>query len=224
MKVESRYSKKQRELAAPYAKKAKLYQNISRVMCVLTILFIIVMLGINSYAKILMCVAGVLVIATAIVFANFQSNDKKATRIESIANQIDDYINEYNLTSSDVDTIDRIIEDTLADKYTVKCENAMITFTPDMIFSLLKDDTLVYISFCLISEVTEIQVKEFHVSALDQTEIVFDFYDNKEMGYSIDFEVKNEPDGKEKITKLIEEHYPQIKITNMAIEEKDLIK
>lgn len=224
MKVESKYSKKQREIAAPYAKKAKAFKIATRIMSVATILFIIVMLGISAYAQVLMCVAGVMVIATAIVFANFQTNDKKATNIEAVANQIDDAINEYNLSASDVDTIDRIMEDMKNDKYTVKCEDVLTTFTPDMIFSLYPSDILTSISFCLISELTEIKVTKHYMPALDNTEYAFDFVDNKEMGFSIDFDAKIMPDGKERITKLIEEYYPQVKITIMPDKIEDFVK
>ena len=41
---------------------------------------------------------------------------------------------------------------------------------------------------------------------------------------SIDFDAKIMPDGKEKITKLIEEYYPQVKITIMPDKIEDFVK
>lgn len=224
MKIESKYAKKQRELAVPFKKKAKLFKNITRVAAVVTILFIIVMLGINNNAGILFGIACVMGIFTAIVFANFQTNDSKATKTEALANQIDDYIENYNLTSSEVETIDRIIEDTFNGTYTAKIDDVLVTFAPDIILSMYKTMNLDYMEICKISELTEIEVRKFYTPAYNLTEYSFDFIDNKEMGYSIDFDVANEPDGKEKVIKLIEEYYPEVKITYMPDETMDIVK
>ena len=181
MKVESKYAKKQREIAAPYTKKAKFFMNITRVMSIITILFIVVMLGINSYANVLMGVAAVMAIATAIVFANFQTNDKIATRTEAVANQIDDFIENYDLTASEVEAIDQMIEDTLNDKYTLKFEDVCITFGQDIIFAMYKDMDLNFLSICEIAGVTEIQVTKYYTPTFDSTDYAFDFVDKKEM-------------------------------------------
>ncbi|MCQ2535058.1 MAG: hypothetical protein MJ172_10910 [Clostridia bacterium] len=205
MPKKSKFAERYQELGLPYRKKETFYRNIAKVFFLLIPLFFALIIFLREYAIYEEIGLVAVIVILSVVFSRMESEAKKAKKYLITSESIQEYIDYYELNDIEVDELDKILEEINQGIYTIKIGDTKVTFASNLIVKSINIDDIQYIEACKVSTVTEVSVNEY------ETEVIFNFEDNKESIFCFDYNYSDLPDGKEGFIKLIESYYPDLK-------------
>lgn len=210
MSKESRVAAKYKKVAKPYMGVEKAFKVLYTIFLVPAFICLVTFPFFISARRFLAIGFVVCFVPFAIFLTLLEQIEKKTKKPEMIFFQIEESISELDLSDSEIDELDKILEDFEKDICTLKIAGQLITITENLVVEYEEQDKHVFILTARTSQVSEITFDSGEGKGRKLA-----YYDLCTGDYShidIEFDTNEYPDGIEKVKAMLKEHFPHLEI------------